>query len=59
MIDVTIKEEQLERTIQRARERKIIVPTFRQQRNPALIPEKISRCQNHRSCGQMVSHGFP
>jgi cysteine synthase len=41
MIDLTIHEEQLERTIQRARERKIIVPTFRQQRNPALIPEKI------------------
>jgi cysteine synthase A len=41
MIDLTINEEQLERTIQRARERKIIIPTFRQQRNPALIPEKI------------------
>jgi hypothetical protein len=34
MIDLTINEEQLERTIQRAREREIIIPTFNQQRNP-------------------------
>jgi len=41
MIDLRVNEEQLERTIARAREREIIIPTFRQQRNPHLIPEKI------------------
>lgn len=41
MIDLTVNEEQMERTIQRARERNIIIPTFRQQKNPELIPEKI------------------
>ncbi len=41
MIDLMIHEEQLERTIERARERKIIIPTFKQQKNPDSIPEKI------------------
>lgn len=41
MIDLAINEEQLERTIQRARERKIVVPTFAEMKNPDLIPEKI------------------
>ena len=43
MIDLTMNERQLERTIERAREKKIIIPTFRQQKNPELIPEKIKR----------------
>ena len=43
MIDLTINEEQLERAVQRARERNIIIPTFRQQQDPGLIPEKIRR----------------
>jgi len=30
MIDLTIKKEQLERTIRRAREKNIIIPTFAQ-----------------------------
>ncbi len=39
LIDLTIyNEEALERAIQRARERHIIIPTFKQQRNPELIP---------------------
>ena len=37
-MDLTINQEQLERTVQRARERNIIVPTFEQQVNPDLIP---------------------
>ncbi|MFP4687367.1 MAG: pyridoxal-5-phosphate-dependent protein subunit beta, partial [bacterium] len=41
MIDLSINEEQLERTVKRARERDIIVPTLEQQKNPELIPGKI------------------
>jgi len=42
MIDLTIhNEEALEHAIQRARERNIIIPTFKQQRNPELIPDVI------------------
>ena len=41
MIDLRINEEQLERTVQRARERNIIVPTFAQMKNPELIPDSI------------------
>lgn len=41
MIDLTIYPDRLERAVQRARERNIIIPTFAQQRNPALIPDKI------------------
>jgi cysteine synthase len=41
MIDLTIYDEQLERTVQRARERNIIVPTFAQMRDPSLIPDAV------------------
>jgi cysteine synthase len=41
MIDLTIDEGQLERTVQRARERDIIIPTFEQMKNPSLIPDEI------------------
>jgi cysteine synthase len=42
MIDLTIhNEEALEHAVQRARERNIIIPTFKQQRNPELIPGAI------------------
>ncbi|MBA3063029.1 MAG: pyridoxal-5-phosphate-dependent protein subunit beta, partial [Atribacteria sp.] len=41
MIDLTINEEQLKRTIERAREKNIIIPTFEQMKNPELIPDKI------------------
>jgi cysteine synthase len=34
-------EKQIERTAQRCRERNIIIPTFAQNRDPSLIPEKI------------------
>ncbi len=41
MIDLTIYPEVLERAIGRAREKNIIVPTFKQQRDPSLIPDKV------------------
>jgi cysteine synthase A len=41
MIDLTINRDQLARTVQRARERNIIVPTLAQQRDPTLIPNRI------------------
>ena len=42
MIDLqTHNEEALARTIERAKERNIIIPTFRQMRNPHLIPNEI------------------
>lgn len=43
MIDLTINEEQLERAIHRAKETGIIIPTFDQQKNPDLIPQKIRK----------------
>jgi cysteine synthase A len=43
MIDLTIDEEQLERTVQRARERDIIIPTFAQMEDPSLIPDEIKQ----------------
>jgi len=41
MIDLTINEEQLERTIKRAKERNIIIPTFEEMENPELVPDRI------------------
>jgi len=41
MINLTIDEKQLERTIRQAREKNVIIPTFREQKNPQLIPEKM------------------
>lgn len=40
-IDLTVYPDRLERAIQRARERNIIIPTFKQQRDPSLIPDEI------------------
>ena len=41
MIDLTIHPDRLERTVKRARERNIIMPTLKQMQNPALIPAKV------------------
>lgn len=41
MIDLTISPDALNRTIELARERNIIIPTLKQQKDPSLIPEKI------------------
>jgi cysteine synthase len=40
-IDLTMYPDRLERTIQRVRERNIIIPTFEQMLNPNLVPDKI------------------
>jgi len=42
MIDLTIHPEALERAVRRARERNIIIPTFRQQREPGRIPAAVA-----------------
>jgi len=43
MIDLTVNRQQLKRGIRRARERGVIIPTFRQMRDPSLIPDGIRR----------------
>ncbi len=43
MIDLTVNRENLNRTIQRAKENKIIIPTLAQMRDPNLIPDKIKQ----------------
>ncbi len=40
-IDLNVHQEQLPRTIKRARERDIIIPTFEEMKNPEKIPRKI------------------
>ena len=40
-IDLTIQHESRKRAIQRVRERNIIIPTYAQMKNPALIPAKV------------------
>lgn len=47
MIDLTIIADALERTVQRARERNIIIPTFKQQKNPEYIPDRIKEKLKH------------
>ena len=41
MIDLTVHPDRLERAVKRARERNIIIPTFKQMQNPTLIPDRI------------------
>ncbi|MCU0509441.1 MAG: pyridoxal-phosphate dependent enzyme [Anaerolineae bacterium] len=41
MIDLTVHPDRLERAVQRARERNIIVPTFKQMMNPNLAPDRV------------------
>ena len=41
MIDLTIDQERLHRAVQRAQERGIIIPTFKQQKDPSLIPDSV------------------
>ncbi len=41
MIDLTVHPESLKRSVQRARERHIIIPTFAQMKDPSRIPDSI------------------
>ena len=46
-IDLTVDEERLERAVQRARERGVLIPTFAQMQDPSLIPEEIREELRH------------
>src|SRR5512136_343178 len=46
-IDFTIEKSRRVRAIQRARERNIIIPTFAQMKNPALVPSKVKEDLAH------------
>jgi cysteine synthase len=41
MIDLSMDTKQLDRTVKRAKERNIIVPTYAQMKNPELIPDSV------------------
>ena len=41
LIDLTINEEQLSKTVERAREKNIVIPTLDQMKDPKLIPEDV------------------
>jgi len=41
LIDLTVNEKQLRRTVERAKERGIVIPTFEQMKDPEKIPQKI------------------
>ena len=41
MIDLSIQQEQLERAVQRARKRRVIIPTFAQMKDPSLVPDTV------------------
>jgi len=43
MIDLSIHEQQLERTAERARDRGIVIPTFAQMKDPGKVPAAIER----------------
>jgi cysteine synthase len=47
MIDLTVYEDRLQRAVERARERNIIIPTFAQMKDPALMPEQIKKELRH------------
>ena len=47
MIDLSIHKEQLKRTVQRARERNIIIPTFAQMKDPSLVPDRVKTELKH------------
>ncbi len=47
MMDLVVHEEQLERTVQRCRERNILIPTFEEMKHPERIPARIQEELRH------------
>ena len=43
MIDLTLHPDRLERAVKRARERDIVIPTFKQMKDPTLVPASIKQ----------------
>jgi cysteine synthase len=43
MIDLSVVQDRLERAVERARERNIIIPTFAQMKDPGLIPDQVKQ----------------
>jgi len=43
MIDLTMHEDKLQRAVERAKERNILIPTFAQMRDPSLVPDKVKK----------------
>jgi cysteine synthase A len=43
MIDLEVIQDRLQRTVERARQRNIIIPTFAEMKDPSLIPQKVKR----------------
>jgi cysteine synthase len=41
LIDLSVNEERLRRTVQRCRDRRIVIPTFSQLKNPETAPDKV------------------
>jgi len=58
MIDLTVNDEQLERVIARAKEKEIIIPTFKQQRDPNLIPESVKEKLTDTGLWDISSHNL-
>jgi hypothetical protein len=47
LIDLTINEEQLEKSAKRAKERNIVIPTFAQMKDPKKIPDSVKEKLKH------------
>ena len=43
MIDLTINEAKLKKTVARCKERNVVIPTFEQMKNPEKTPEQIKK----------------
>jgi cysteine synthase A len=58
LIDLTINEERLKRTVERCRARKIIIPTFSQLKNPEAVPDKIKAQLRQTGLWDVVPHNL-
>lgn len=58
MINLDINQKQLDKVVERARERNIIIPTLAQQKNPRLIPAGIKERLKHIGLWDVNSHNL-